>query len=86
VALEVTPAPETVQRLWLYFVPSSTKVDLPTPRVSRVERVGFTVVELAYLTDREIPRATGLPESDSRARSLPCAVAGRRVGSRPQTR
>jgi hypothetical protein len=61
VSLKVTPTPDSIYRLWLYFVPVATKpLDLESPRLSRVERKGFTVVELAYLTDREIPAAAGL--------------------------
>jgi hypothetical protein len=56
VALDVTPRPTTVYRLWLYFVPvDAVPPGLQTPRVPKVVRTGVTVVELAYLTDREIP-------------------------------
>jgi hypothetical protein len=68
VALNVTPAPDTTYRLWLYFVPHKTKKDLKAPRLAPVVRKGFTVVELSYLTDREIPQGkTPLPHG---ARSL----------------
>lgn len=56
VALTVVPRPDSIYRLWLYFVPMAVKaVDLKVPHVKKVEREGFSVVELAYLTDREIP-------------------------------
>jgi hypothetical protein len=56
VTLDVTPAPDSTYRLWLYFVPVSLPPPgLKPPRLSIVSRRGLTVVELAYLTDREIP-------------------------------
>jgi hypothetical protein len=59
VALDVMPRPTTVYRLWLYFVPvKAAPQGLLLPRVPKVTRAGLTVVELAYLTDREIPGGT----------------------------
>jgi hypothetical protein len=55
VALEITPRADTTYRLWLYFVPVEKRLELRTPEVPRIERKGFTLIELAYLTDREIP-------------------------------
>jgi hypothetical protein len=56
VALQVKPAPKSVYRLWLYFVPVDAPLpNLQAPRLPRIVRDGLTVVELAYLTDREIP-------------------------------
>jgi hypothetical protein len=56
VGLEVTPTPDSTYRLWLYFVPvAAPPENLKTPKLDKVSRKGLTVVELAYLTDREIP-------------------------------
>jgi hypothetical protein len=56
VSLEIVPKYDTIYRLWLYFVPVVNKIsNLKEPTVTRIERKGFTVIELAYLTDREIP-------------------------------
>lgn len=59
VSLRVTPQPESIYRLWLYFVPvDAAPPGLKTPRVPKVVRArGTSAVELAYLTDREIPGA-----------------------------
>ena len=77
VALTVVPAPQSTQRLWLYFVPSETMLDLKAPRVVRTPRNGFTVVELAYLTDREIPGRPNVPEAIARKRGMLRSVCGR---------
>jgi hypothetical protein len=55
VSLKVDPTPDTVHRLWLYFVPVKEPVSLPEPVIPRLTRNGFTAVELGYLTDHEIP-------------------------------
>jgi hypothetical protein len=58
VALDMSPRAQSTYRLWLYFVP--VKVPPPglkPPRVPKVTRSGLSVIELAYLTDREIPKA-----------------------------
>lgn len=57
VSLKVTPQPDSVSRLWLYFVPTDEKPKaLSAPPIERVKRSAYAVVELAYLTDREIPK------------------------------
>lgn len=45
VGLRIDPAPETTLRFWLFFQGGDTRVDLPAPEFSRVQRVGTTVVE-----------------------------------------
>ena len=56
VSLTVVPQPDSIYRLWLYFVPMAAKaVDLKVPHMKKITREGFSVIELAYLTDREIP-------------------------------
>jgi hypothetical protein len=56
VSLGISPSPESLYRLWLYFVPVHAAPDgLKVPHLPKVIRRGLTVVELAYLTDREIP-------------------------------
>jgi hypothetical protein len=57
VSLQVFPEPDTVYRLWLYFVPISEPIALREPRLSSVSRSGFTAVELGFLSDLEIPQA-----------------------------
>jgi hypothetical protein len=57
VGLDVSPRPETKYRLWLYFRPVPNEVALPEPALQPVVRKGLTVLELAYLTDRELPRS-----------------------------
>jgi len=56
VGLSVSPQPDSIYRLWLYFVPVKVAPPgLKTPNLPKVTRNGVSVVELAYLTDREIP-------------------------------
>ena len=43
--LDVTPAPESVLRLWIFFRPSAEEVSLPAPVVAPFTREGTTVVE-----------------------------------------
>jgi hypothetical protein len=57
VSLEVDPQPDFVYRLWLYFIPTDQLLKLPAPRLRPVERRGFSVIELGYLTNREIPES-----------------------------
>ena len=45
VGLAVTPAPDTLFRLWLVIESLSSPISLPEPGVSPFERVGFTAVE-----------------------------------------
>jgi hypothetical protein len=57
VSLQVTPKPDSVSRLWLYFVPvDEVPKNLDPPSIRRVRRDGYAVIECAYLTDREIPK------------------------------
>lgn len=57
VSLRAVPNPETVYRLWLYFVPTNHRpANLIEPQVRAVQRMGFTLLELAYLTERELPK------------------------------
>lgn len=57
VSLRVTPKPDSVSRLWLYFVPvDSVPKALDPPPVRRLTRGDYAVIECAYLTDREIPK------------------------------
>jgi|ERR1035438_592500 hypothetical protein len=57
VSLKVTPKPDSVSRLWLYFVPVKARSALLSPPgIEKVKRKGYAVIELAYLTDREIPK------------------------------
>lgn len=60
VSLQVQPEPDTMYRLWLYFVPVDEPISLLEPSIPSIQRTGFTVVELAFLTDLEIPKS--LPE------------------------
>ncbi len=60
VALTVTPSPDYIYRLWMYFVPAAEYTDLPQPVVSPCVRHGFSVIELGYLTDREVPESRDL--------------------------
>jgi hypothetical protein len=56
VELSVSPQPDSIYRLWLYFVPVKVApAGLQIPSVTKLIRKGTTVVELAYLTKREIP-------------------------------
>lgn len=82
VALDVQPRPDTVYRLWLYFVPVTNKIHLAAPRVPRIERKGFTVVELAYLSDREIPHAPRHP-GEPRGEGSKKRYLARQVGKDP---
>jgi hypothetical protein len=71
VSLRVEPRPDTVYRLWMYFVPVRDRLELPSPDVKPVERKGFTVVELGFVSDLEIPDEA---DDDTRGRlqsSLP---------------
>jgi hypothetical protein len=81
VALDVQPTPDTVYRLWLYFVPVASRPEgLKAPRVPRIERKGFTVVELAYLSDREIPNGIKHPrQGEAKGRHF----VGRQTGRDP---
>ncbi|MBU1074074.1 hypothetical protein KKG45_12580, partial [bacterium] len=44
-ALDVTPAPDSVLRLWIFFRPSDAARTLPAPAVAPFVRAGTTVVE-----------------------------------------
>jgi hypothetical protein len=55
VSLTVTPKPDYVYRLWLYFVPTSHLPTLTPPKLPPIVRRGFTVIELGDLTDQDIP-------------------------------
>ena len=57
VSLKITPAPESVYRLWLYFIPTNDPPVIAEPKLSPVSRVGFTAVELGFLTASEQPGA-----------------------------
>jgi hypothetical protein len=77
VSLTVFPRPDSIYRLWLYFVPMTARaVDLRVPHVKKVERHGFSVIELAYLTDREIP-SSGLQQTAQPGRRT---MLGHRAG------
>ena len=43
--LDVTPAPDSVLRVWVFFVPSQTVRDLPVPVLPTFTREGTTVIE-----------------------------------------
>jgi len=43
--LDVTPVPESVLRVWVFFVPSQTARDLPAPVLPTCNREGTTVIE-----------------------------------------
>jgi hypothetical protein len=58
VALSIEPTPQSLYRLWLYFVPTNRILEVRAPQLKKIVRNGVTVVELAYLTDREIPKVT----------------------------
>lgn len=52
VALEVTPTPDAVYRLWLYFKEAPTKGAKPRPpKLPKIRRDGFHVVELGIVED-----------------------------------
>jgi hypothetical protein len=57
VSLDISPKPDTLYRLWFYFVPVNAKLNLPAPNIKPVKRQGFTAVELGFLSDREIPKS-----------------------------
>jgi hypothetical protein len=81
VRLTVDPAPDAVNRLWLYFVPTDETPELEEPKVDRVAREGFTVVELGFLSDVEIP-----PDDELSAPLAGRAAAGRLLTSARQAR
>jgi hypothetical protein len=43
--LEITPAPDTLIRVFMAYVPSPVAVNIPAQEFAPVERVGFTAVE-----------------------------------------
>lgn len=49
VGLRITPAPQTLYRLWLYIVPLPAPVAVAPPQVSPPVRRGFTAVEWGVL-------------------------------------
>jgi hypothetical protein len=65
VALEISPKPEYVYRLWFYIVPSERAITLRTPQLERVQSQGFSAIELGYLTDGEIPEAQAMANQRS---------------------
>jgi hypothetical protein len=75
VGLSVSPMPESVYRLWLYFVPTNSEKDPPQPRLKKVVRSGLSVIELSYLTDREIPHASSHLPHGARGRDESMRVA-----------
>jgi hypothetical protein len=66
VTLHISPSPDTLHRMWLYFVPTDAPPPLKEPVLVPIKRTGFTVVELGVLTDFEL--------ADS---NLPCLLHGR---------
>lgn len=44
-ALSVSPAPDTVLRVFMTYYPSETAVELPAQELTPTERIGFTLVE-----------------------------------------
>ncbi|CAA6830110.1 MAG: Unknown protein [uncultured Aureispira sp.] len=44
-ALEITPAPETLIRVFMVYKPLKTAVDIPTQELKKMSRKGYTVVE-----------------------------------------
>jgi hypothetical protein len=59
VSLHISPQPDTLHRLWLYFVPSDDPPKMAEPKLEPLTRRGFTAVELGFLTDSEMPAAAG---------------------------
>ena len=45
VKLEITPAPDTLIRVFMAWKPSETPVDIPTQKLTAPERTGFTAIE-----------------------------------------
>lgn len=43
--LEITPAPDTLLRVFMAFYPSEEAVDIPAQEITPCQRQGFTVVE-----------------------------------------
>lgn len=43
--LEITPAPDTLLRVFMAFCPGEEAVDIPTQEITPCQRQGFTVVE-----------------------------------------
>ena len=79
VSLTVVPKPDSIYRLWLYFVPVAKKIaDLRAPHLKPIAREGFSVIELAYLTDREIP--TGMPGPGPQSPPRPRCMLAHRAG------
>jgi hypothetical protein len=80
VTLSIDPAPDTVHRLWLYFVPTDERSELPAPNLQPISRKGFTVVELGFLSDLEIIDEA-LPSAMRRAKSAGRLLSGIRERS-----
>jgi hypothetical protein len=55
VVLSVTPTPRSVYRIWFYLQLSGQKRSLETPYLQKVERDGFVVTEVGFLTQRDLP-------------------------------
>ena len=55
VILEVTPAPSTVNRIWFFIQLTDGPRPIEPPKLDPIVRNGFTVVEIGYLTARDVP-------------------------------
>ena len=51
VPIEITPAPDSILRIWFYIVGSYGDFALPEPTIPAFERVGFTVTEWGLMTN-----------------------------------
>ncbi|MCC7431891.1 hypothetical protein IT412_00020 [Candidatus Peregrinibacteria bacterium] len=43
--LTISPKPDTLIRVFMYYQPLMNKIDVPTQKLSKIERNGFTVIE-----------------------------------------
>jgi hypothetical protein len=64
VELEVVPKPDAVYRLWIYFkqLGANERPRIRPPKLPKIRRKGFHIVELGIVEDHGPPKPTTAPD------------------------